>query len=82
MNTETLERANAIRKRIKVCKENIEMAEYTQSEDIVVREMLCKFNGYRTEMTIPPSLWRVVGKLVLAEYQQELNALESEFQNL
>lgn len=83
MNIETLQRATKIQERIKFCREQIAHAEYTQSETIVPREMRCKFNGLRDgEMVITETLWRVVGKLVLAEYQQELNRLESEFASL
>ena len=83
MNAETLKRAIAITDRIEDCKANIKMAEYTQYDHVVARPIECKFIGAQGKaMTIPASLWRVVGKLVLAEYQQELNALETEFQNL
>ena len=83
MHTETLKRAIAITERIEVCKANIKMAEYTQADQVVARPMYCQFNVFRDEtMTIPPALWHVVGKLVLAEYQQELNALEKEFESL
>ena len=83
MHTETLKRAIAITERIEVCKANIKMAEYTQADQVVAREMESHFIGAQGKaMTIPPALWRVVGKLVLAEYQQELNALEKEFESL
>jgi len=83
MKTETLERAIKIQERIKFCREQIKHAEYTQG-GAVPRQMGCGFNGLppNERMVIPETLWRVVGKLVLAEYQQELNALEAEFQNL
>ena len=82
MNTETLKRAIAITEQINFCKENIKKAEYTQADHVAAREMQCSFNGVLGSMCIPETLWRVVGKLVLVEYQQELNALETEFQNL
>jgi len=84
MNIETLQRATKIQERIKFCREQIKHAEYTQADHVVPREMGYGFNGLppNERMVIPETLWRVVGKLVLAEYQQELNALEIEFQNL
>jgi hypothetical protein len=83
MNIETLQRATNIQERIKFVREQIKHAEYTQAETIVPREMRCKFNGLRDgEMVIPQALWRVVGKLVLSEYQQELKSLVEEFESL
>ena len=84
MNIETLQRATAIQERIKFCREQIKHAEYTQADHVVPRQMGCGFNGLpkNESMVIPETLWRVVGKLVLSEYQQELNRLESEFASL
>ena len=83
MNIETLKRATAIQERIKFCREQIKHAEYTQG-GAVPRQMGCGSNGLppNERMVIPETLWRVVGKLVLAEYQQELNRLEAEFASL
>jgi len=84
MNIETLQRATAIQERIKFVREQIKHAEYTQADHVVPREMGYGFNGLppNERIVIPETLWRVVGKLVWAEYQQELNVLEIEFQNL
>ncbi len=82
MNQESLKRGNAIQDRIKVLKLQINRAEYTQADDITPRIMRARFIGHDEDLILPASIWRVVGKLVLAEYQEELRKLEIEFEQL
>lgn len=78
MNLEQLNKANKIAKEIEVCKDNIKMANFTQSEDVTIRKTYLSVNGLNKNIEIPESLFRIVGKLVLSEYQQKLNELEKE----
>lgn len=81
MKTETLSKAQEINKRIQELKENIKKADYTQIETVV--ERVTSLNVYGAgDITIPKSLFRIIGKLIVAENQIELAALEKEFDEL
>jgi hypothetical protein len=82
MNLEQLEKGNKIAKEIENCKANIKAANYTQSEDVVIRKTYLKVNGLDESIEVPESLFRIVGKLILSEYNQKLIKLESELQSL
>lgn len=82
MNLEQLEKGNKIAKEIERCKTNIKAANYTQSENVVIRKTYLEVNGLEESIEVPESLFRVVGKLILSEYNQKLIELESELQSL
>ena len=82
MNLDQLSKANEIAKQIEDFKKNIERANYTQLENVVIRESSLKFNGIDEPIVIPKSLFRVVGKLILAEYQTKVIELETKFKSL
>jgi hypothetical protein len=82
MNLEQLEKGNKIAKEIENCKANIKAANYTQSENVVIRKTYLKVNGLDESIIVPESLFRIVGKLILSEYNQKLIELESELQSL
>jgi hypothetical protein len=82
MNLDQLSKANEIANKIEVCKKNIERANYTQLENVVIRESSLKFNGIDEPIIIPENLFRVIGKLILAEYQTKLIELETKFKTL
>ena len=82
MNLEQLEKGNKIVKEIENCKANIKAANYTQSESVVIRKTYLKVNGLEESIEVPESLFRVVGKLILSEYNQKLIELERELEAL
>lgn len=82
MDLETLERAKKIETRMNELKYSIERCNYTQSEKAELRQMGLDFNGINGGIIVPKSLFRVVGKLVLSELQNELNDLEKELHSL
>ena len=82
MDLEKLEKGNKIAKKIENCKANIKAANYTQAESVVVRKTYLKVNGLEESIEVPESLFRVIGKLILSEYNQKLIELESELQSL
>ena len=82
MNLEQLEKGNKIFEQIKNCKANIKAANYTQSENVFPRKAYLKFNGIEESIEVPESLFRIIGKLILAEHNQKLIALESELQSV
>lgn len=82
MNLEQLEKGNKIAKEIENCKANISKANYTQSESVVIRKTYLKVNGIEGSIEVPASLFRVVGKLILSEYNQKLIELENELQSI
>jgi hypothetical protein len=82
MNLEQLEKGNKIAKEIENCKANIKSANYTQSENVVIRKTYLKVNGLEESIEVPESLFRIVGKLILSEYNQKLIDFESELQSL
>jgi len=82
MNLEQLEKGKKIAEQIEKCKAEIEAAKYTQYENIVIRKTYLKVNGLDDSIEVPESLFRVVGKLILSEWNQKLRELENEFQML
>lgn len=74
--------ANNLNNEIKKCKENIKIAKYTQYDNVVIRPMYIDANGFDEKLTVPASLFRIIGKLVINEYQQKLIELEEEFKAL
>ena len=82
MTLEQLEKGSSIAQEIEKCKRNIEMANYTQSEKVDARKTHLKVNGLGDTIEIPKSLFRIVGKLILLEYQQKLMDLEKELLSL
>ena len=82
MNLEQLEIGNKIAKEIENCKANIKAANYTQSESVVIRKTYLNVNGLEKSIEVPESLFRIVGKLILSEYNQKLIELENELQSL
>jgi len=82
MTKEQLEKGNKIAKQIENAKANIEAANYTQFENVVIRNTHLYVNGLDKNIEIPESLFRIVGKLVLSEYRQKLIELEDELRSL
>jgi len=82
MTEEQLEKAKDISWEIRKCNKNIERANYTQSENVTIRETYLKVDGVDTSIDVPASLFRVIGKLILSEHQQKLIELENEFKNI
>lgn len=79
MNKDQLEKAKLLSNRIELCKDEIRKAKYIQSENVIERKTYLQVCGLEENIEIPKSLFRVIGKLVLMEYQQELMELEKEF---
>jgi hypothetical protein len=82
MNLEQLAKGNRIAAEIKTCNANIIMASYTQNDAVVIRKTYLKVNGLNEDIVVPESLFRIIGKLVLSEYQQKLIHLENELKDL
>ena len=82
MKKEQLIRANKLIDQINDCERNIERANYTQSENVQIRETLLRVNGLDADIEIPETLFRVIGKLILSEYNQKLIELKKEFDEL
>ena len=81
MTHNNFERAVLISKQIKSIEGNIKRAEYTQNESFVMRSLYLNGNGFET-IEIPESLFRIIGKLIISENQQELMKLKNEFETL
>ena len=82
MTKETLEKANDISNKLEECKKNLQKIGYTQSENVVIRESYLRCNGIEGGVTIPKSLFRVIGKLIESEYIQEIDKLQKELDRL
>jgi hypothetical protein len=81
MTIEQLEKANAIKDQIERCELNIKRVSYTQIENFVPR--ITELHCHGTEaVEIPDSLFRVIGKLILSEHNQNLIELKNEFNSL
>jgi hypothetical protein len=82
MTEKKLKRCNELAKEIKLIKIYLETAKHTQSENVVATPMIFDFTGYDKQLLAPESLFRIIGKLILDEYEQKLIELEKEFFNL
>jgi uncharacterized protein YcgL (UPF0745 family) len=82
MNLEQLEKGNHIAKEIENCKANIKAANYTQYKSTVIRKTYLNVNGLDESIEVPEILFRVIGKLILSEYQQRLIELENELRSI
>jgi hypothetical protein len=82
MNLEQLEKGNQIVKEIEKCKANIKASNYTQLEGVVVRKTYLKVNGLDESIEVPENLFRIIGKLIISEYEQKLFKLENELKSL
>lgn len=82
MTKETLDKANELANKLEECKKNLKKIEYTQSENVVIRESYLRCNGILESVEIPKSLFRVVGKLIKSEYIQEISKLQKELDEL
>ena len=82
MTKETLEKANDLANKLEECKKNLNKIVYTQSENVVIRESYLRYNGIDESVTIPKSLFRVIGKLIESEYIQEIDKLQKELDEL
>jgi hypothetical protein len=82
MDLKQLEKGNKLAKEIEKCKANIKAANYTQSESVFIRKAYLKVNGLEEDIEVPESLFRIIGKLILSEYNQKLIELETELQSL
>ncbi|MFY8160501.1 MAG: hypothetical protein ACOVNU_04165 [Candidatus Kapaibacteriota bacterium] len=58
------------------------MAKSTQHGNVAARALYVDLNWYDAKLQIPESLFRIVGKIILNEHQQNLIELETEFNNL
>lgn len=82
MTQEKLQRANQLVKNIEQCKEDIRNINYTQREEVKIRPMYLHYNGIDGQVTIPDTLFRIVGKLVLNELSCMLKEYELELESL
>lgn len=82
MTIETLKKANDLVDKLEVCKKNLSKIEYTQNESVVIRRSYLSFNGVEGSVMIPESLFRLIGKLIKAEYIQEVKKLQKKLDEL
>lgn len=82
MTKETLQKANELAKNLEQCKNNLQKIEYTQIEDVVIRESYFRCDGIDGRVIIPKSLFRVIGKIIESEYIKEINNLQNELNKL
>ena len=80
MTNEKLKRANELTRQIAETKDYIRLAQWTQDKHKGLFT-LRRINNDKN-ITIPDSLLKVIGTLIINEHQQNLNELETEFNNL
>lgn len=78
MTQEKLLKLNELSEQIGKCQINIQRALLTQSESFIPRSVWLLGNGVQ-EIEVPESLFRLIGKLVLSEWNQRLIDLQKEF---
>ena len=81
MNLEQLEAAKKLAEQIEVCKTFIAKAKWTQYDNVKERPTVFKME-FDSEIVIPETLFKIFGKLLLAEYQQKLAELQKQFNDL
>lgn len=81
MTNEKLNELIELSKKIEECKKQIHFFEYTQSDDVTIRESTIRFNGSDRFGVIPENLWRSIGRIVLNEWKQKLIELENQFKS-
>ena len=82
MTEEKLKLLNDLVKQIEYCKDNIKKAKYTQAESVDIQKMELRKPGFTEPIIVPASLFRIIGKLILNEYQLLLAELQKEFEEL
>jgi hypothetical protein len=82
MTQEQVQRGKSILNEIDFYEREIKKISYTQHTTVVERSMYLRWNGSESDAIIPAPLFRVVGKLVLSEYNQKLIELKKELENL
>ncbi len=82
MTKEQVQRGKSILNEIDFYEREIKKISYTQHTIVLEREMYLRWNGSESDSVIPESLFRIVGKLVLSEYRQQLIKLKEELENL
>lgn len=82
MEAETLKIANVLLEEISNCEEQLNRIKYTQSENVAIRKSYWNFNGGDDEIEIPENLFRIIGKLIKAEYTEKTETLKAEFKKL
>jgi hypothetical protein len=82
MTQEQIETGKSILKKIDFYEREIKKIAYTQSPSVIERDMYLRWNGSESDSVIPESLFRIIGKLVLSEYNQKLIELKKELENL
>lgn len=82
MTNELLAKANDIAAKIEHCQSMIKKANWTQLPDVVIRKSYFSFDGVDGDIVVPESLFKLIGKLVLSEYNQKMIELQNEFDSL
>jgi len=82
MNIVQFNRAMDLQRDIYDCQKNYERAAYTQGENVAIRKTYLRVNGLEEEIEVPETLFRIIGKLVMAEYDEKCNRLQKEFDAL
>ena len=82
MDKGQLERGLEIQEEIEECQKNIRKADYMVSEKIPIRHSYLNFIGIDDSVVVPETLFRIIGKLILSEYNQRLIDLQNEFDRL
>jgi hypothetical protein len=65
---------------IERCEMQIGKISHYQSENFAPRETYLKITGMENDIIVPESLFRVITKLVLSEYNTKLIELKKEFE--
>ncbi len=82
MKEETVKKAVELMEKIESLKDDLTLINYTQVESVKIRKSQFTCLGIDGYVTIPKSLFRVIGKLIGGELQKELAILEDELDKL
>lgn len=84
MTQEQLEKSIKLQNKIDIAMRNHQGACYMVASTVVPRVSTLRFLGLDEDDTIiiPESLFKMIGGILLREYEQELRQLKSEFDNL
>lgn len=82
MELSILKKANELSEKLEEYNKHLKRASYTQSEDVAIRDSYFEFNGIEYSIKIPKELFKVIGKIIEAEYVSKIKHTEDELKKL
>jgi len=82
MKKETLLKGQELLEKIEEAQKNLKSAKYMTYDDINPRCSYLNFLGVNEKIEIPETLWRVLGRMLVSEFNQQIFELQKELDEL